>query len=99
MAKGNDGNLLQHSVECALAHTLCDSKSGLHLVCTHAMAPYEAFEQQRWGAHRLIDQALKIARNPQARDEPPVVGAYRDTNANGNRSPNSADLIPAIMGA
>jgi hypothetical protein len=46
MAKGNDGNLLQHAIEADLVVRLYrrGRGTGLHVVLTHGMEPYEAFE-------------------------------------------------------
>jgi len=45
MAKGNNGNLLQHAVEAELAVRLSrDAKTPLQVLFTHAMAPFEHFE-------------------------------------------------------
>jgi hypothetical protein len=47
MAKGNNGNLLQHAVETAAAKYLVgEDGRELHFVATHAMRPFEAFEQR-----------------------------------------------------
>ena len=103
MARGNDGHLLQHGVECAVAvHLVAEQsrrpKSFLHLVSTHAMAPYEPFEHPRGGAHRLLDRALAMALLAQVPGGPPVVRAYRETDAGAEHYPNSAELIAALIG-
>jgi hypothetical protein len=95
LAKGNDGNLLQHGVECAVAAHLVAEGRPLHLVSTHAMAPYELFEHPRHGAQR-IDQALQMAQEPQGHNETPLIPAYRATEADENHYPNSAELIAAV---
>lgn len=43
VAKGNDGNYLQHSIEVAIAWQLVTRIAGsrLHIALTHGMAPYE----------------------------------------------------------
>jgi hypothetical protein len=43
MAKGNDGNFLQHSVELTAASHLAtlSADSSLHISITHGMAPFE----------------------------------------------------------
>jgi hypothetical protein len=96
LAKGNDGNLLQHAVECAMAEHLLHLTGQLHIVLTHSMSPYEEFEQPRHAAHGLIDRALQMAQQPQASDEPPVVNAYRKTEADETQYPNSAELMAAL---
>ena len=44
MAKGNDGNFLQHSIETAVGYQLSRLAADreLHLSITHGMAPFEA---------------------------------------------------------
>ena len=46
MAKGNDGNYLQHCIEVELASRLLDESAGkgLQVALTHGMAPFEQFE-------------------------------------------------------
>ena len=43
MARGNDGNLLQHTVEAEIIAALTAGMDppSLYLVCTHSMAPFE----------------------------------------------------------
>ncbi len=47
MAKGNDGNYLQHSIEVEIAHLLVaiSSSGGLHASLTHGMAPFESCDE------------------------------------------------------
>jgi hypothetical protein len=98
MAKGNDGNLLQHTLECALAQELSrDRVRGLHLVCTHAMNPFEPFDEPRHSPHKLIDAALALAEHA-VDDALPVVQAYHVLGASAQRYPNSSDLIAALLG-
>ena len=42
MAKGNDGNYLQHSVEVAVATHLVEGRDGIHVALSHGMAPFES---------------------------------------------------------
>lgn len=98
MAKGNDGNLLQHSVECAVARHLLRQERGLHLVSTHAMAPFEEFLGSRLGgSFKRLDGAIGTAQQGETRDEPPVIGAYRKTHASPLHYPNSAELIGTLV--
>lgn len=98
MAKGNDGNLLQHSVECAVAQHLLRQGRGLHLVSTHAMAPYEECLDSRLGAaFRRLDRAIEIAQQAESDGEPPVISAYRKTNATLLHYPNTAELVGALV--
>jgi hypothetical protein len=108
MAKGNDGNLLQHWVEADLAWRLYRQASGqpLHVVFTHGMAPYECFarrkqpgKQEATSGRNYIDGWLSAAtRVHLPKDPPPVVFAYRDLNASASRYPNSGEIISALLG-
>lgn len=101
MAKGHDGNFLQHSVELAAAVRLAaENPSALHVAFTHGMAPFEPFE------HKLSDKvpglsryrlkaALELADRPQREGEPSIVTAYRCTGAP-RRYPNSAEIIRTL---
>ena len=101
MAKGNDGNFLQHSVELAAANRLAaENPSALHVAITHGMAPLEPFE------HKLNDKApglsrcrlkaaLRLAGKPPQEGEPSIVTAYRCADA-ARRYPNSAALLRTL---
>ena len=56
VAKGNDGNYLQHSVEIAAAVRLAgkDSAGRLHIAVAHRMAPFEACDEPRPGQPRRL---------------------------------------------
>ena len=105
MAKGNDGNFLQHSVEVAAAKRLAaENPCALHIAITHGMAPFECLEIQLNDKvpglvkHRL-ETALGLASqdDPQ-KDEPLIVTAYRETQASCAHYPNSAELLRSIRG-
>lgn len=101
MAKGNDGNYLQHSVELAAAIRLAsENPTALHVAFTHGMAPFEPFE------HKLCDKmpglsrhrlktALGLADEPPREGEPSIVTAYRATGAS-RRYPNSAEILRTL---
>ena len=101
MAKGNDGNYLQHSVELAAANRVgSEDPAGLHVAFTHGMAPCEPFE------HELTDKvpglsrcrlraALGLAAKPWREGEPAIVTAYRCVGAS-LRYPNSAELLRTL---
>ena len=101
MAKGDDGNFLQHSVELAAANRLAaENPSTLHVAITHGMAPSEPFE------HKLSDKkpglsrcrlraALQLADGPPRVGEPSIVTAYRCAGA-ARRYPNSAALLRTL---
>ena len=99
MAKGNDGNYLQHSVEVALATLLAQITGILHVSLTHGMAPIEPCGSLPAGqTRRLLDEALIAAAGLQQAGEEPVVSAYRATKASREGYPNSGELIAAAVG-
>ncbi|MCY2924501.1 MAG: hypothetical protein NT031_03530 [Planctomycetota bacterium] len=99
MAKGNDGNYLQHSIESALVLVLtAKSEQGrLHVALTHGMAPFELCGKspQR---RRLLHEALRLAEKPAREKEPAVVNAYRATKASLQNFPNTGEIIAALVG-
>ena len=101
MAKGNDGNYLQHSIEKETATRLAkeDGEGRLHISLTHGMRPYEPLDAPVSGqARRLLASALTAASQPPTPDEPPVVTRYRETGASTTRYPNSAELLRTVVG-
>ncbi len=101
MAKGNDGNYLQHSIEVAVAWHLVTRTAGnhLHIALTHGMAPYEICGSLPGGQTRaLLMAALQSARQPKLDGEPPIVSAYRAANASLEHYPNSGELLAGIIG-
>jgi hypothetical protein len=75
MAKGNDGNYLQHGVEVSIARILAatDPRGRLHIALTHGMAPYESCGQPPDGqAKRLLHDALSAAQRPPGANEPTI---------------------------
>lgn len=102
MAKGNDGNYFQHSIEVAVALQLAamDATGRLHVSFAHGMAPFETCDSAPRGQARgLLERALKDALLPKQVDESPLVTAYRLTSATMARYPNSAELLRAVIGA
>lgn len=99
MAKGNDGNYLQHSVEIAAADRLAvENPDALHIALAHGMAPFECFEhklteRQPGLARRYLRAALRQAAQAPCLDEPPIVTVYRNTRAREDHYPNSAELL------
>ncbi len=78
MAKGNDGNYLQHcvEVEAALRLTQAAPGKGLHIALTHGMKPFEYLDKPK-NAYRLLYHALcEAAREPKC-NEREIVKAYR----------------------
>lgn len=104
MAKGNDGNFLQHSVEVAVAERLrAENPAGLHIALTHGMAPFEKFEHPLHeplpGLMRChLNLALRLSGRDPQEDEPLIVTAYRRTCASDTHYPNSAELLRALRG-
>lgn len=100
MAKGNDGNYLQHSIEAALAARLAALHPGgrLHVALAHGMAPFEPCSPNTGDAQRKLDGALRAAQEPAKRDETPLVAAYRQTHASRDHYPNTAELLRSVVG-
>ncbi len=101
MAKGNDGNYLQHSIEVAAALQLVAgcSERRLHIALCHGMAPRETCGEPPAGqARRLLLAALKAAQESAVASEPPIVTAYRAANATLESYPNTGELLAAVIG-
>lgn len=105
MAKGNDGNYLQHGIEVASAARLAKMDAGgrLHIALTHGMAPFEAFDaplkKPKPGlARKLLKKALGQSNRSPESNEQPIVKAYRKTEASDENYPNSAELLGAVIG-
>ena len=106
MAKGNDGNYLQHCIEVEAAEHLAemDAAGRLHIALTHGMKPFEKFKpfeqrQQRSPYYQLLKNKLEDAKKPPQAGEPAVVKAYRKKSASDAHYPNSAELLRAVIGA
>lgn len=102
MAKGNDGNYFQHSIEVAAAVRLAstDPARRLHIALAHGMAPFETCDSPPPGQSRsLLERALSDSYRPRQGSEPPIVSAYRATGATLRRYPNSAELLRSAIGA
>ena len=102
MAKGNDGNYLQHCIEVEAAVRLAemDTAGRLHIALTHGMRPFEPFDKRGTGTrHELLLRRLADADNKPQAKEPAVVKAYRETRASDTHYPNSAELLRAVIGA
>ena len=105
MAKGNDGNFLQHCIEVGAAIRLSDvdPSGGLHIAFTHGMAPFEPFdalfEQPRPGlCRRLLQDRLTESKKLPQCNAPAIVKAYWKSDATEDHYPNSAELLRAIIG-
>ena len=102
VAKGNDGNYLQHSIEMDAAVQLAaQARTGcLHIALAHGMAPFEGSEEPaNPPARALLLQALNESYRAPRNGEPPIVSAYRRTGATLARYPNSAELLRHAIGA
>ncbi len=103
MARVNNGNLLQHAIECHAAATLATEGAGLYLVATHAMAPFEAAERPDPHEHNraLRDLLGAVAcLPPEAADASShaVMRAYAHAAATTGHYPNTAELLAALLG-
>ena len=101
MAKGNDGNYLQHCVEVEAAGRLTqvDAQGSVHIALAHGMEPCESFEALKWGqSGKLIQNALEEAGGQRRLDERSIVTAYRETKASAEKYPNSAKLLRTVVG-
>lgn len=102
MAKGNDGNYLQHCVEIeAAVHLAQTGPEGLlHIALTHGMAPFEKLAKPMRNAHRLLDGALSEASCVSVGcNERRIVTAYRNAAASSEHYPNTAELLRAVIGS
>jgi hypothetical protein len=82
VAKGNDGNYLQHSVEVAVALHLSklSTQGSLHIALTHGMAPFEPCGKLPNGqARRKLTEALQAAEHRETRGEAEIVAAEDGT--------------------
>ena len=101
MAKGNDGNYLQHCVEVEAAGRLTqvDAQGRVHIALAHGMEPCESSEAPKCGqSQKLIKNALQGALGQRRMDEPRIVTAYRETKASLQNYPNSAELLRTVVG-
>lgn len=101
MAKGNDGNYLQHSVEVYAAVNLATRhpEGRLHIALAHGMAPFEPCAQPPNGqARMLLHGALRAAQRASETGESSIVAAYRATNASLDHYPNTAEVLRRAIG-
>jgi hypothetical protein len=97
MARGNNGNYLQHSVELAAARRLMSQDGHLHLALCHGMSPYEPCDPPRRGqARRLLREALAQAEQSPRPGEAAIIGACRALSATLARYPNTGELVASI---
>lgn len=98
MAKGNDGNYLQHCIEVEaalrLAHTGPDGR--LHISLTHGMEPFERIGAPNRSAHRLLYGALREAAGEPQCNEREIVKAYRASWKRQAYRPGHADPIETL---
>lgn len=101
MAKGNDGNYLQHCVETLAATQLLDvsATQRLHIAITHGMKPFESFDNPKGHVkHELLFSALERSGRSPRPNELALVTAYRRAEASAERYPNTAELLRTIVG-
>lgn len=94
MAKGNNGNYLQHCIEVEAAVRLArlSPNVGLHVALTHGMKPFEQFEDPKKGSvRRLVCDALREAVGKPQDGEREIVKAYRASWSKARR-PKAAGL-------
>ncbi|MFZ5439910.1 MAG: hypothetical protein ACOZQL_07860 [Myxococcota bacterium] len=91
MARGNNGNALQHFVELTAADLLLREAAQLRLLCTHSMAPAEALvvpeRESRDGKNRWLTELLAGEGTTLLHD------ALRGVGASRSDYPNSARLL------
>ncbi len=101
MAKGNNGNYLQHCIEIEAAVRLL--KAGpdrcLHVALTHGMEPFEELEERKANVKtNILYEALAESAGEPQRDEREIVRAYRKCRASPQHYPNSAELLRTVVG-
>ena len=101
MAKGNNGNYLQHCIEIEAAVRLLKASADgcLHVALTHGMEPFEELEERKakFKTDILYEALAESAGEPQ-RDEREIVRAYRKCRASPQHYPNSAELLRTVVG-
>lgn len=100
VAKGNDGNYLQHCIEIEAAARLAqtDAQGRLHIAFTHGMKPFEKLDPNESTRSLLYDALEESARETPQSNECLLVKAYRLAGASKERYPNSAALLRTFMG-
>ena len=98
MAKGNDGNYLQHCVEVEAAVRLARSgpDGRLHAALTHGMEPFEQIGKPKRNARRLLYGALREAAGGAKCNEREIVKAYRATWMSQGYRPDIAKLFKEL---
>lgn len=99
MAKGNDGNYLQHCIEVELAVRLAQTEpeGRLHVALTHGMEPFERLgKSKRYIKHNLLYGALREAANEPLHNERKIVTAYRKSWVSKGYHPNTKDLFAEL---
>ena len=98
MAKGNDGNYLQHCIEVEAAVRLARTapERRLHVALTHGMAPFEQVGEPKRNAHRLLYDALRAAAGEPRCNEREIVKAYRASWKRQAYRPDHTDLFEKL---
>ncbi|KKN10803.1 hypothetical protein LCGC14_1032870 [marine sediment metagenome] len=101
MARGNDGNLMQHAIEAMLISQLANGR-GLYLLATHSMAPFEplnARADENAQRRARFDHWWDRAQGEQEVGEPSVLHAYRGTRRRvPELYPNTAEIAAELVG-
>ncbi|MCY3768249.1 MAG: hypothetical protein OXG56_02615 [Gammaproteobacteria bacterium] len=103
MAKGNDGNYLQHCVEVEAAVRLvqADRCGRLHVALTHGMEPFEKLEESNVQQNLLYDALDEAFGEPKCTEREIVKAyrsAYRSSKASRQHYPNTAELLRKVIG-
>ena len=98
MAKGNDGNYLQHCVEVEAAVRLAQVSpdSRLHIALTHGMEPFEQISEPNGNAYRVLHVALCEAAGEPKCNEREIVKAYRASWMSQEYRPDIANLFDEL---
>ena len=95
MAKGNNGNYLQHAIEWANASFLqrYNKKKSIHISLTHGMAPYEPCTDKDPYTRNLLQSAFDLAQNELLEGAHQILHSYRGTNESFQYYPNTGEML------
>jgi len=100
MAKGNNGNLLQHFIECELASLLTESEDSdhLHIILTHGMEPFEGLERPKNRLLSLLERVAELDPTEVQELGYPLLSAYKSLGACAENYPNTAEMLAQVLG-
>ena len=103
MAKGNNGNYLQHAIEVANASFLqqYNKEKSIHISLTHGMAPYEPCDHcadKDLHMRHLLQTAFDSIQTELPKSAHSILHAYKKINANFENYPSTGELLAAIIG-